>query len=85
MGAQRMIRVTLSDGRFLFGIDAENVRRLKEGKPLNLDLTTMGGTDKVLVMYGETMTDIVRELEEASGQKLPIAQPFLDPTKGRPS
>lgn len=74
-----MIRATLTDGRFLFGIDAENVRRLKAGKPLVLDLTLIGGTDTVLVMYGETAGDIMRELEGATGGPLPPAMPFRDP------
>lgn len=71
-----MIRILLADGTFLFGVDAENVRRLKDGQPLNIDLTMSGGSDKVVIMYGETMADIVREIEAASGQKLPPAQPF---------
>lgn len=78
-----MIRATLSDGRFLFGIDAENVKRLRQGMPLVLDLTLLGGTDKVMVMYGETMADIVKELEGATGGRLPPAQPFHDPSKGQ--
>lgn len=71
-----MIRIRLDNGNFLFGIDAENVRRLKDGHPLDIDLTLTGGTDRVIVMYGETMADIVREIEMASGQKLPPAQPL---------
>lgn len=78
-----MIRASLTDGRFLFGIDAENVRRLKDGKPLVFDLTLIGGTDTVLVIYGETMADIMRELEGATGGALPPAQPFHDPSKGQ--
>lgn len=74
-----MIRATLTNGRFLLGIDAENVRRLKEGRPIIVDLSTMGGRDTVIIMYGETMADIVRELEQASGQKLPVAMPHVKP------
>lgn len=78
-----MIRAALSDGRFLFGIDAENVKRLKAGMPLVIDLTHMGGRDQVLIVYGETMADIVRELETQNGGPLPTAQPFHKP--GKPS
>jgi len=70
-----LIRARLSNGTFIFGIDAENVRRLKKGMPLDIDLTMLGGTDKLIMVYGETMGDIVRDLEEASGQKLPIPMP----------
>lgn len=71
-----MIRARLSDGTFLFGIDAENVKRLKGGKPLNLDLRQLGGTEQVVVIYGETMQEIVDELEKATGRKLPPAMPL---------
>lgn len=73
-----MIRARLSNGGFLFGLDAENVRRLKAGKPIKVDMTQLGGTDKFVLVYGETMADIVRELEEQTGQKLPPATPFFD-------
>lgn len=66
-----MIRARLSNGDFLLGIDAENVKRMKAGMPLRIDLKSLGGTDTVMVMYGETMNDIMAELEEATGQKMP--------------
>lgn len=66
-----MIRARLSNGAFLFGVDAENIKRLKAGMPLVIELSPMGGSDTVLIMYGETMGDIMAELEKVSGQKLP--------------
>ena len=74
-----MIRATLSDGRFLLGIDAENVKRMRDGKPIIVDLTTMGGRDTVIILYGETMADIVAELEGANGGPLPVAMPYREP------
>lgn len=74
-----MIRAALTDGRFLFGIDAENVRRLKSGLPIILDLGPLGGKDTVLLMYGETMADILAEMRAANGGPLPVPQPFHDP------
>jgi hypothetical protein len=76
-----MIRATLSDGRFLFGIDAENVRRLKAGSPIQVDLSTMGGQGVFILVYGDTLADIVRDLEEGTGQKLPVAMPYVTPGK----
>jgi hypothetical protein len=70
-----MIQVRLSNGDFLFGIDAENVKRLQAGDPMVFDMTKLGGTDKLLIMYGDTMADIVKELEDAMGP-LPPAQPM---------
>lgn len=71
-----MIRARASNGTFILGIDAENVKRLKDGKPILVSLAEMGGKDDVLIMYGETLQDIQRELEEASGSKLPAPTPI---------
>ena len=71
-----MIRARASDGTFILGIDAENVKRLKEGKPILVSLAELGGHDDVLIVYGNTLQDIVRELEEASGQPLPAPTPI---------
>jgi hypothetical protein len=75
-----MIRARLSNGSYLMGLDAENIKRLTSGQPIEIDLTVLGGTDKVLLVYGETMQAIMDELQEASGQKLPTPQPM--PKKG---
>ena len=71
-----MIRARLSDGSFILGVDAENIRRLTEGQALVVDLAALGGTDKVFIMYGTTMADILRELEQATGEPLPIPSPL---------
>ncbi len=71
-----MIRARLGDGTFLLGIDDENIRRLKEGKPIYVSLAQLGGTDYVAIMYGPTREAIMKELEEASGAPLPPAQPL---------
>lgn len=71
-----MLRARLSNGDFLFGIDAENVKRLKAGKPLVIDLTLMGGRNKLMICYGETLADIKREWEAVSGQPLPPESPL---------
>lgn len=71
-----MIRARLSDGTFLLGIDAENVRRLKDGKPIYVNLRQLGGSDQVLIMYGDDQQAILQELEKANGGALPPAQPL---------
>ena len=68
-----MIRARLSNGIFILGIDAENVRRLQAGKPIVVSLAELGGTDAVCIMYGETLQDIGRDLEAAVGAPLPPA------------
>lgn len=71
-----MLRARLSNGMFILGIDAENIKRLQEGRPIMLSLAELGGTDDLAIMYGETLADIARELEESSGQSLPEATPI---------
>ncbi len=66
-----MIRAKLSNGDYLFGIDAENVRRLKAGKPIVVPLGPLGGPPvEIIITYGDTLDDIRREIEAATGQPL---------------
>jgi hypothetical protein len=71
-----MIRARLSNGDFIMGVDLENILRLTAGLPIVIDLKLLGGTDRLLIMYGETLDDIKRELERASGQALPPETPY---------
>lgn len=53
------------------GLDAENIRRLTNGQPIHIELEQLGGTDKILIMAGETLADVAKEIEEATGITLP--------------
>lgn len=58
-----MIKAKLTNGDLLFGISAENVKRLKIGQPIAFNLKDMGLEDrKVMIVYGETEQDIMAEL-----------------------
>lgn len=71
-----MLRARLSNGVFILGIDAENLRRLKAGQPILVSLAELGGTDDVCIVYGDTIDDIKRELEKAAGHPLPQPTPL---------
>jgi hypothetical protein len=71
-----MLRARFSNGVFCLGLDAENIRRLQQGQPILVSLAELGGTDDVLIMAGETLEDIAKELEKATGQALPNAKPI---------
>ena len=71
-----MLRARFSTGVFLLGLDAENVRRLKTGEPILICLAELGGTDDVVIVYGETLADIQKELEAAQGSPLPKPTPL---------
>jgi len=49
----------------IFGIDAENVRRLKDARPIAVDLAELGGgaATKVVIFYGETIDAMVAQLK----------------------
>lgn len=73
-----MLIARASNGLMILGIDAENVKRLKEGKPILKALSQFGGKDDVLIIYGDTLDDVQRELERTIGP-LPTAQPLPEP------
>lgn len=66
-----MLKARTSNGAFILGLDAENIKRLQAGKPILLSLAEIGGTDDIVIMYGETTQDMLIELEGASGRPLP--------------
>lgn len=74
-----MLIARATNGLMILGIDAENVRRLKDGKPILKALAQFGGKDDIMIVYGDTLDDVQRELERAVGP-LPPAQshPHLD-------
>ena len=69
-----MVKATLvhpATGRttYVFGLSEENLRRLKEGKPIHFHLEQLGGTGEVLIMYGKTEESIEAELRSAADSK----------------
>jgi hypothetical protein len=68
-----------SEGLIILGIDAENVKRLKEGKPILKALAQFGGKDDIVILYGDTVDDLKQQIERVWGP-LPPAQshPHLD-------
>lgn len=51
----------------ILGLSRENIKRLQKGQPIAFDGDQVGisGT-RILIMFGETENDIMRELAEAS-------------------
>lgn len=69
-----MMYARMGDGTFILGLDEENVRRLKEGQPIYATLGKLGGQDDIIIMYGETLDGIRKELESYVGKPLPAAE-----------
>jgi len=71
-----MLRARASNGVFILGLDAENVRNLKDGQPILLSLAELGGKDDIMIVYGETLEAIKKDLEAASGAPIPPSTPL---------
>ena len=67
-----------TNGLMILGLDAENIRRLKEGQPILKSLSQFGGRDDILILYGETLEDVKRQLEASMGP-LPAASKLPEP------
>lgn len=56
-----------------FGIDRMNVEKLKAGEPIVKDLAPMGYPGvKIMIMYGETVMHIQKQLSFAIGKDTKI-------------
>lgn len=63
-----MIKFTATkDGKplFGFGLSHGNLRLLKQGRPIVVDLALMGGEGKVMIFAGETEESIVEQMQQA--------------------
>lgn len=67
-----MLKARMTSGAYLLGIDAENVKRLQDRKPIVLNLSELGGEDNdVIIMYGDDIPDLIKQIEDATGVKMP--------------
>lgn len=65
-----MIKARLNNGNVIFGITYENVKRLKQGKPIKISMKELGLGDKeIFIMYGKDEQAIANELGVASDFK----------------
>jgi len=62
-----MIKAKINNNVIL-GIDAENVKRLKQGKPILVKGEEVGSKENILIVYGNTLSDIQKELSLPSVQ-----------------
>lgn len=47
----------------VLGIDAENVKRLKDGKPIHVKGTDIDTDSDIYIVYGHTLDDIAKWLQ----------------------
>lgn len=58
-----MIKAITADGTLIFGLSDENLKRLRAGKPISIDLAHMGKSGKILILHGATEEKIVEALK----------------------
>ena len=61
----------------LLGLSGENVKRLKEGKPIHINGSELGLGNDVVVMYGETEAHLYKELKPMIGSQTRV-EPMND-------
>ena len=54
----------------VLGLSAGNVQQLKEGKPICRELAEYGLPYPVVVLYGETVDDMMRAFQSAKGVEI---------------
>lgn len=60
---------------FMFGLSAENVKRLKEDKTMVIDLAELGGPEgRVVIFYGDTEEIMIQKMQTAG---LPVPDRFV--------
>lgn len=58
----------------LLGITGGNVRRLKMGDPINVDLIPLGIPGEIIICYGDNMTALKKQLEPLIGPQTEILE-----------
>ncbi len=66
-------KATLGDGSSLiiFGLSDRNLELLREGRPIQFDGQKLGINGQVVILYGRTEADIVKDIQENMGMAVP--------------
>lgn len=57
-----MIKARLDNGVFVLGLTSRNVELLKEGRPILVELSALGGADRVMIILGADEEDCMRQI-----------------------
>lgn len=60
-----MIKAKTTDGDLIFGLSAENIKRLQKGMPIKINLKDLGLEDRtIVILYGESEQSIAKDLSQ---------------------
>lgn len=68
-----MIKLKLSNGALVLGIEARNIEHFKAGHPMHFHGTEIGGFGNVTelyIVYGETLRDVYDEINKSLGGQI---------------
>jgi len=57
-----MLKAKLTDGTIILGLEAENVKRLKEDKPIRVQGKDLMIDHDIYIIYGHSIEDITEKL-----------------------
>lgn len=57
-----MLKAKTTKGDLILCVDKENVKRLKQGKPIFIEGAELGLDYDIFIMYGETLADIADQI-----------------------
>lgn len=61
-----MIKVRTTNGQVVLGLSEENIKRLKQGKPISFNLSALAMPPcPVMIFYGKTEDAMLEELRKA--------------------
>ena len=64
-GYKKMLKAKTNTGDIIFGLSKQNIRKLKEGKPILINLEDLGlEKRRVMIFYGDTEKKMQDELNE---------------------
>lgn len=64
-----MLKIKATDDLVLFGLSEMNLVKLREGKPIEIDMSELGMSGRVIIFYGGTEGDMRRELADLIGPR----------------
>jgi hypothetical protein len=56
----------------IFGLSEVNMTKLKEGKPITIELEGLGLPGKVFIFYGKTEDDMKKDLQSLMGPQTKV-------------
>ena len=71
-------RVKLSNGDPVVVLEPANIREMKDGKPVNVDLTQLGGNGTLRIYFTPDLVRLVSEFKQQNDKKHVLTDEEID-------